>query len=351
MSKGKILVTGGTGYIGSHAVCQLLSAGYNVVSADNLSNSFEDVNERIVQITGKSFDFHKTDFCNENEVESIFAKHPDISGIIHFAAYKSVGESVQQPLKYYHNNLTSLAVLLKIARQNNVLPFVFSSSCTVYGQPNTLPVDESSPVQQPWSPYGNTKKISEEVLGDFSIANPDFQIIALRYFNPIGAHPSGIIGELPIGIPNNLLPYVTQTAFGIRECLQVFGGDYNTPDGTAIRDYIHVLDLANAHVFALDRILHQKMKSNLEVFNLGTGTGYSVAQIIETFERVNNLKVNHKIVDRRPGDVEKIWANPQLANNELGWKTVYNLDDMLKHAWAWENYYRNSIQKKHNHEV
>ena len=351
MAKGKILVTGGTGYIGSHTVCQLLSAGYDVVSADNLSNSFEDVNKRIVQISGASFDFYRTDLCVEKETESIFEKHPDISGIIHFAAYKSVGESVQNPLMYYHNNLTSLAVLLKVARKFNVLPFVFSSSCTVYGQPDQLPVDESSPIQQPWSPYGNTKKISEEMLKDFVHTNDDFQIIALRYFNPIGAHPSGLIGELPIGIPNNLLPYVTQTAFGIRECLQVFGGDYDTPDGTAIRDYIHVVDLANAHVFALDRILHQKMKAKLEVYNLGTGTGYSVAQIIETFEKVNNVKVNHKIVDRRAGDVEKIWANPQLANNELGWKTVYNLDDMLKHAWKWENYYRKTIFKEHNHGV
>lgn len=343
---GKILVTGGTGYIGSHTVCQLLISGWNVVSIDNLSNSYEDVNERIESITGKQFDFIRADLCNQEDVRTIFKNHPDIIGIIHFAASKSVGESVLKPLQYYYNNLVSLIHLLNISKEYPVRSFVFSSSCTVYGQPDSLPVRETSPVLQPVSPYGNTKQISEEILRDCSISHPELKIISLRYFNPIGAHPSGMIGELPIGIPNNLMPYITQTAFGIRDELKIFGGDYNTPDGTAIRDYIHVTDLSNAHLSALERILQARMKSNYEVFNLGTGEGYSVLQIVQTFTEATGVHIPYTIVDRRPGDIEQIWADPTLANTELQWKTSKSLKDMMSDAWRWENYYRNFVKKQ-----
>lgn len=348
--KGKILVTGGTGYIGSHTVCQLLTSGWNVVSVDNLSNSYEDVNERIEIITGRKFHFIKADVCNPHEVGMVFDLHPDISGIIHFAAYKSVGESVLQPLKYYFNNISALVNLLVVAKNTNVNSFVFSSSCTVYGQPEKLPVNENSPVQQPESPYGNTKKISEEILRDFTAANSGIKVISLRYFNPIGAHPSGMIGELPIGIPNNLMPFITQTAIGIRDELKIFGGDYSTPDGTAIRDYIHVIDLADAHLSALERMINNRMKSDYEVFNLGTGEGYSVLQIVRTFMEATGKKVPFSIVDRRSGDVEQIWADPSLANRELGWKTLKSLNEMMTDSWKWENFYRSSVKNKYNHE-
>jgi len=343
MLKEKILVTGGTGYIGSHTVCQLLADGYEVISVDNLSNSFEDVNERIAEITGKKPVFIKADLCHKEQAEKIFRDHPDILGIIHFAAYKSVGESVQQPLRYYMNNLTALMNLLEISIQHDVKSFVFSSSCTVYGQPEVLPVTENTPLQQPWSPYGNTKKISEEILKDFSLSNPDFHIIALRYFNPAGAHPTGLIGELPQGIPNNLVPYITQTASGIRERLQIFGYDYQTPDGTAIRDYIHVMDLADAHLKALERMRNENMKSGYEVFNLGTGEGYSVMQVVKAFIEATRVIVPYIITGRRPGDIEQIWADPTLANKELKWEAKKDLKDMMYDAWKWEQFYRSSL--------
>jgi len=346
MQNGKILVTGGTGYIGSHTVCRLMEQGYMVISADNLSNSFEDVNDRIEQITGTKPLFVKVELCDQQAVDNLFKEHPDIQGIIHFAAYKAVGESVSQPLKYYHNNLTALINVLNAAQRYNVKSFVFSSSCTVYGQPDKLPVNESSPVQQQWSPYGNTKRISEEIIKDFSSCYKDLKTISLRYFNPIGAHPSGKIGELPTGIPNNLLPYITQTAFGIREHLNIYGGNYNTPDGTAIRDYIHVLDLADAHLAALERIENKKNESDYEVFNLGTGKGYSVLEIVNAFHKVTGVDVPHQIIDRRPGDIEQIWADPSKANTVLGWKTARSLEEMLADSWKWENYYRNTVLKK-----
>lgn len=350
MLKEKILVTGGTGYIGSHTVCQLLADGYEVISVDNLSNSFEDVNERIAKITGKHPVFVKADLCNKEQIKIIFEEHCDIQGIIHFAAYKSVGESVQKPIRYYMNNLTALMNLLELSSQNAVKSFVFSSSCTVYGQPEILPVTERTPLQQPCSPYGNTKKISEEILKDFSLSNPDIHIVALRYFNPAGAHPSGLIGELPIGIPDNLVPYITQTASGIREQLHIFGDDYLTPDGTAIRDYIHVMDLADAHLKALDRIHSGNMKSGYEVFNLGTGEGYSVMQVVKAFIEATGVNVPYTISDRRPGDIEQIWADPSLANRELHWKTKKGLKDMMLDAWKWEQFYRTSLTEK-NHGI
>jgi len=345
MTKGKILVTGGTGYIGSHTVCQLLTEGYDVISVDNLSNSFEDVNVRIEQITSKKVTFIQADLCNKFIVQTLFNEHTNIEGIIHFAAFKSVSESVEQPLKYYENNIQSLINLLDVVCHKNIKSFVFSSSCTVYGQPPKLPVSETSPVQKPFSPYGNTKKIAEEILQDFSNCYPDVKISILRYFNPIGAHPSGLIGELPLGIPNNLMPYITQTAYGLRKQLHIFGGDYNTPDGTAIRDFIHVMDIADAHLSALDRILKNKAKQNIEIYNLGTGKGYSVLQIVQTFIRITGIDVPFQITDRREGDIEQIWADPTLANVELGWKTNRTLEDMITDSWKWENYFRKTIKQ------
>ncbi len=342
MNKRKILITGGTGYIGSHTVCRMLENGDEVVSADNLSNSYEDVNERIEKITGKRPVFVNTELCDPCAVKSLFSAHPDISGIIHFAAFKSVGESVLEPLKYYRNNLNALVNVLQEAVSHNVRSFVFSSSCTVYGQPSSLPVSELSPVQQAWSPYGNTKKICEEILRDFCSVNHNFHVVSLRYFNPIGAHPSGLIGELPVGIPNNLLPFLTQTAIGIQQQLQIFGGDYQTPDGTAIRDYIHVEDLAEAHINALDYSENTKKKSCFEVFNLGTGRGYSVLEIVNTFQKVNGVKIPYRITERRLGDVEQIWADPSKASKVLGWKAKRSLEDMLRDAWKWEQFYRRS---------
>ncbi len=350
MIRGKILVTGGTGFIGSHTVCQLLDRGLDVVSIDNLSNSYEDVNERIKEISGKNFQFIKTDMCEKSQLEAVFQSNPDIIGVIHFAAFKSVGESVQNPLLYYNNNLNSLIHLLEISNKYQVNHLVFSSSCTVYGQPARLPVSETSPVQQPWSPYGNTKKICEEILRDTISCFNDLSVIALRYFNPVGAHPSGKIGELPIGIPNNLMPYITQTAFGVRKQLQIFGGDYNTPDGTAIRDYIHVVDLADAHLVALERMLNKKMKNRYEIFNLGNGRGYSVLEVVNTFKTVTGVDLPYRITERRQGDIEQIWADPTLANQELGWKSQRTLEDMLADSWKWENYYRNDVKNKYNHE-
>ena len=332
---GKILVTGGTGYIGSHTCVVLLENGYDVLMVDNLSNSNVEVVDKIAQITGKTPYFTKLDLCDEKSLTEYFTDNPGIDGVIHFAAYKAVGESSEFPLKYYHNNLLGMINLLKAMDQAGCDKMVFSSSCTVYGQPDVLPVTEDAPLKKAFSPYGNTKKICEDILQD-QVGSTALKGIALRYFNPIGAHESALIGELPLGIPNNLVPYLTQTAIGKRESLKVFGNDYNTHDGTGIRDYIHVMDLSKAHLDAINRLIQKNNKEDYEVFNLGTGTGYSVLDIILTFEKVNGVKVNYEFVDRRPGDIEKVWADPSRANRELGWKAESGLEDMLRSAWKWE---------------
>jgi UDP-glucose 4-epimerase len=335
-----ILVTGGTGYIGSHTAVELIQKGFEVVIIDNLANSRIEVLDNIQKITGSKPHFEKLDLCNIDELNQFFKKYPKLLAIIHFAAYKAVGESVENPLKYYENNILSLINLLKGMNDYNIPNMVFSSSCTVYGQPDFLPVTESAPVKKAESPYGNTKQIDEEILEDCLKVSKDLYCISLRYFNPIGAHPSGLIGELPIGIPANLVPYITQTAAGIRSLLSVFGNDYNTPDGTAIRDYINVVDLSKAHVIALERLLSQKQKSNFEIFNLGTGKGNSVLELIREFEKATGIKINYKIVPRRPGDIEQVWADTKLANEELGWKAEASLQDTLRSAWNWEKNYR-----------
>lgn len=334
-SKMKILVTGGTGYIGSHTVVELQNKGYEVIIVDNLSNSSAEIIDKIALITGIKPTFEKFDLTDVELTSDFFKRHNDIAGIIHFAAYKAVGESVTEPLMYYRNNLTSLINILQGMKDNTIQNIVFSSSCTVYGQPDELPVSESAPIKDAESPYGNTKQVSEEIIRD-TIKATDLNAIALRYFNPIGAHESAIIGELPIGIPNNLVPYITQTAIGIRDFLRVFGDTYPTPDGTAIRDYIHVVDLALAHVIAVDRMINNKMKNELEVFNLGTGNGYSVLEVIKSFEKVTGLKLNYKIVDRREGDITQVWANSDYSNKELGWKAEKGIDEMTLSAWKWE---------------
>ena len=331
----KILVTGGTGYIGSHTSVVLLENGFDVLIVDNLSNSNPEVVDKITQIAGKAPEFTRLDLCDEKGLMDYFSRNSDIEGVIHFAAYKAVGESAEFPLKYYHNNLLGMVNLLKAMDSVGCNKLVFSSSCTVYGQPDVLPVSEDAPLKKAFSPYGNTKKICEDIMSD-QVVSTGLKGIALRYFNPIGAHESALIGELPLGVPNNLIPYLTQTAIGKRESLKVFGKDYDTPDGTGIRDYIHVMDLAKAHLVAINRLIEKKNKDNYEIFNLGTGTGYSVLDIILTFERVNGVNVNHEFVDRRPGDIEKVWANPEKANRELGWKAESGLEEMLKSAWKWE---------------
>ena len=331
----KILVTGGTGYIGSHTVVELQNKGFEVIVVDNLSNSYEDVLSSIEKITGIRPRFEKFDLSEQEPTTAFFAKNKDIKAIIHFAAFKAVGESVQLPLKYYRNNLVSLMNILQGMGDNGIRNIVFSSSCTVYGQPEILPVKESSPIKIAASPYGNTKQISEEIITDFSINN-DIQSILLRYFNPIGAHESALIGELPIGVPNCLMPYITQTAIGKRDYLRVWGNDYNTPDGTAIRDYIHVVDLAKAHVIAVERILNNQLKKKVEIFNLGTGNGYSVMEVINSFEKTSGVKLDCQIMGRRQGDVEKVWADTDFANKELGWKAEKGLDEMTLSAWNWE---------------
>ncbi len=338
--KNRILVTGGTGYIGSHTVVELIENGYEVVIVDNLSNSTIDVLDRIEKITGIKPEFEKFDLCDRQKVNSFCEKYKDLKGIIHFAALKAVGESVQIPLEYYSNNIESLINLLQAMKNYHIPNMVFSSSCTVYGQPDQLPVTENSPIKKANSPYGNTKQISEEIIQDALHAIPSLKTIALRYFNPIGAHESGLIGELPIGMPLNLVPFVTQTAIGIRKELRIFGNDYNTSDGTAIRDYINVVDLAKAHVTAIERMLGNANKNNFEVFNLGTGRGVSVMEIVKTFEKVTGEKLNYRIADRRPGDVEKIYADTTYANTELGWKAKISLEDTLLSAWKWEKYIR-----------
>jgi len=332
----KILVTGGTGYIGSHTVVELQKEGFEVIIVDNLSNSNIEVLNGIEKITGIRPAFENIDCVDYVSMDRMFEKYSNVEAIIHFAASKAVGESVEKPLLYYRNNLVSLINLLQLMPIHKVRNFVFSSSCTVYGQPDILPVTEDAPIKSALSPYGNTKQIGEEIIRDTIYANSGLNSIILRYFNPVGAHASAEIGELPNGVPNNLMPFVTQTAIGMRKQLQVFGDDYNTPDGSCIRDYIHVVDLAKAHVVAVKRLLESKSKKNVEIFNLGTGRGLSVLEIIETFERVNGVKVPHKIVGRREGDIEKVWADPSYANNELGWKATETLEETLRSAWAWE---------------
>jgi UDP-glucose 4-epimerase len=331
-----ILVTGGTGYIGSHTAVELIQIGFEVVIIDNLANSKLEVLDEIKEITGTKPAFEKLDLCNADALNLFFKKYPKIAAIIHFAAYKAVGESVQNPLKYYENNILSLINLIKGMQEYNIPNMVFSSSCTVYGQPDILPVTERAPVKKAESPYGNTKQIDEEILQDCLKISQDLNCISLRYFNPIGAHPSGLIGELPLGVPANLVPYITQIAAGLRSHLSVFGNDYNTPDGTAIRDYINVVDLSKAHVIAIERLLSHKQKSNFEIFNLGTGKGNSVLELITEFEKANGIKINYKIVPRRAGDIEKVWADTKLANEELGWKAETSLEDTLRSAWIWE---------------
>lgn len=331
----KILVTGGTGYIGSHTTVELQNSGHEVIIVDNLSNSNINVLNSIEKISGVKPEFEQFDLIDKEKTKDFFKRHNDIQGIIHFAAYKAVGESVDNPLMYYRNNIFSLVNILQGMKDNNIENFVFSSSCTVYGQPEELPVTENAPVQKAESPYGNTKQISEDIISD-TVKTSEIKGVALRYFNPIGAHKSAIIGELPLGVPNNLMPFITQTAVGIRKQLSVFGDDYDTPDGTAIRDYIHVVDLAKAHVIAVERMVNKKMKHNFEMFNLGTGNGYSVLEVIKSFEKVTGEKLNYKIVDRRAGDITKVWADTKFANNELGWKAEKNIDEMTLSAWNWE---------------
>lgn len=340
MTKNKILVTGGTGYIGSHTTVELIEKGFDVAIIDNLYNSEADVVDRIFKITGTKPELEVFDICDREKLESFFNRHRDITGIIHFAAYKAVGESVHKPLEYYRNNLLSLINLLDAMKIYGIGGIVFSSSCTVYGQPEKLPVSEDSPLQPAMSPYGNTKQIGEEIIRDTAAADKNIKAISLRYFNPIGAHPSALIGEFPRGVPENLVPFITQTAFGLRGELKVFGNDYNTPDGSCIRDYLHVVDLAKAHVTAVKRLIENSNRTNYEVFNLGTGKGVSVLEAIGSFERVSGIKLKYKITGRRAGDIEKIWADPSLANRELGWRTVSTLDEAMKTAWEWEKYIR-----------
>ncbi len=334
--KQKILVTGGTGYIGSHTVVELQNNGYEVVIIDNLSNSGADVVDNIEKVSGIRPVFEKLDCLDYEGLEALFQKHNDIKAIIHFAASKAVGESVQKPLLYYRNNLVSLINLLELMPKYNVEGIVFSSSCTVYGQPDVLPVTEKAPIKIAESPYGNTKQINEEIIQDTVKSGAPIKSILLRYFNPIGAHPSALIGELPLGVPQNLIPYITQTAIGIREKLSVFGDDYNTPDGSCIRDFINVVDLAQAHVVAIDRILKNKQKQAVEVFNIGTGKGLSVLELITAFEKATGVTLNYEITARRAGDIEQVWADPEFANNELGWKAETSIEDTLLSAWNWQ---------------
>lgn len=341
----RILVTGGTGYIGSHTVVELMQQGYEVVIVDNLSNSNVDVLDGIAAIVGVRPAFEQVD-CNDTvAIDGIFTRYPDIVGVIHFAASKAVNESVEQPLMYYRNNLMSLVTVLEQMKKHNVHNIVFSSSCTVYGQPTTeyLPVDENAPIQKALSPYGNTKQINEDIIHDEAHADAQLRATILRYFNPIGAHPSAMIGELPNGVPQNLLPFVTQTAAGLRQELKVFGNDYNTPDGSCIRDYIYVVDLAKAHVKAVERMLQGTATEQVEVFNLGTGRGLSVLEILNTFMQVTGVNVPYQIVGRREGDIEQVWAKPDKANNILGWKADTPIEDVLLSAWKWEKKLRTQV--------
>ena len=332
----KVLVTGGTGYIGSHTVVELQKEGFEVIIVDKLYKSSIDLINAIEKIPVIRPAFENIDCVDYVSMDRMFEKYSDIEAIIHFAASKAVGESVEKPLLYYRNNLVSLINLLQLMPIHKVKNFVFSSSCTVYGQPDVLPVTEEAPIKPALSPYGNTKQVGEEIIRDTIHANPCYKSIILRYFNPIGAHASAEIGELPNGVPNNLLPFVTQTAIGLRKQLQVYGDDYNTPDGSCIRDYIHVVDLAKAHVIAVKRLLESLVASPVETFNLGTGRGLSVLEILDTFEKVNGIKVPYKIVGRREGDIEKVWADPACANNVLGWTATETVEETLRSAWVWE---------------
>lgn len=332
----KILVTGGTGYIGSHTVVELQESGFEVIIVDNLSNSSIDVLDNIEKITGIKPAFENFDLADFVKTEDFFKRNSGIGAIIHFAASKAVGESVEKPLLYYRNNLVSLMNILECQIKFDVANIVFSSSCTVYGQPDVLPVTEQTPRKDAESPYGNTKRVNEDILNDAIKANPKLHGIALRYFNPIGAHETALIGELPLGVPQNLIPFITQTAAGLRGEIKIFGDDYNTVDGSAVRDYINVVDLAKAHVVAINRLLNEKNKTNYEIFNLGTGTGYSVLEIVKGFENATGVKLNYKIVARREGDIEKIWADTSFANKELGWKADKGLEETLLSAWNWE---------------
>ena len=335
-SKGRILVTGGTGYIVSHTTVELLAAGFDVVIIDNLSNSNVNVLDGIEAIAGRRPDFVEADCTDKAALEKLFKDYPGIVGIINFAASKAVGESVQKPLLYYSNNLNTLINLLELSKQYGVKGFVFSSSCTVYGEPDVNPVTEQSPIKPATSPYGNTKQICEEIICDDIAAGASYRSIILRYFNPVGSHPSALIGELPNGVPQNLIPYLTQTAIGIRKELSVFGDDYNTPDGSCIRDYIDVVDLAKAHVIAVERLVEGKTEAPVEIFNLGTGNGVSVLQLINEFEAATGVKVPHRIAPRREGDIEKVWADPRRANEVLGWVAATPLADTLRSAWKWQ---------------
>ncbi|MBX0335086.1 UDP-glucose 4-epimerase GalE [Pontibacter sp. HSC-14F20] len=336
----KILVTGGAGYIGSHTVVELVEAGYEPIIIDNFSNTEERSLQGIADILGREITCHRIDCTDVAALRKVFEQEAGIAGVIHFAAYKAVGESVDEPLKYYHNNVGSLVALLQVMEEFKVSKLVFSSSCTVYGIPDQLPVTEQTPVQKANSPYGNTKKICEEILTDLATSGSNMHTIALRYFNPIGAHPSAKIGELPLGVPNNLVPFVTQTAAGIREQLTIFGNDYDTVDGTCIRDYVHVVDLAKAHVVAIDRLLSDKAE-NIEFFNVGTGTGNTVLEAVQAFERATGEKLNYKIGPRRPGDVPKIYADVTKATEELGFKTTSTLEEAMKSAWDWQMHLQN----------
>ena len=339
MKKTKILVTGGAGFIGSHTVVELTAAGYDVVIADDLSNSDLGAVDGVREITGRYIPFEEVDCCDRAAMTGVFGRY-DFDAVIHFAASKAVGDSVREPLKYYRNNLISFVNVLELMRERGVPNIVFSSSATVYGQPDELPATEQSPRKPATSPYGNTKQICEDILRDSVAAYEGLNGIALRYFNPIGAHPSALIGELPRGVPGNLVPFITQTAAGLHKELSVFGDDYNTPDGSALRDYIDVVDLAKAHVHALDRMLGGRQRERYEVFNIGTGVPVSVLELVRAFERVNGVKVPHRIAGRRAGDAEAVWADTSLANRELGWKSERTLDQTLAAAWAWERHLR-----------
>lgn len=339
-AKKTVLISGGAGYIGTHTAVELINAGYDVVIIDNLTNSEKNAVDGVRAITGKDVVFEVVDTCDKAALRSVFEKYP-FDSVIHFAAYKAVGESMDEPLKYYQNNLVSFMNIVEMMKEFNRPNVLFSSSATVYGDAETLPVTEQTPRQPATSPYGNTKQIAEDILHDCCRAYRGLCGIALRYFNPIGAHPSALIGELPRGVPNNLVPFITQTAAGIRKELSVFGNDYNTPDGTCLRDYIDVVDLAKAHVAAVDRMTSGKMAERYEIFNVGTGRPVSVLELVTTFEKVNGLKLPYKIVGRRSGDVPAVWADTALANDVLGWKAERSLDDTLRSAWAWEKHVRN----------
>ena len=333
--KEQVLICGGAGYIGSHTAVALIEAGYEVVIVDNLSRSSLDMVEGVRRITGVEVPFERVDCCDKDALAEVFERYPFRSAI-HFAAYKSVGESIEKPIEYYHNNVTSLLNLVELMVERGRNNLIFSSSATVYGESDTLPVTEETPRKEATNPYGHTKQICEDLVSDATVAHPQFRGVSLRYFNPIGAHPSALIGEMPIGVPTNLVPYITQTAAGVRECLSIFGNDYPTPDGTCIRDFIDINDLAEAHVAAIDRLIAGRNRSGYEVYNIATGRGTSVLQLVETFERENGVRLNYRVEKRREGDVVAMWADATLAHKELGWKATRTLEETLRAAWAWE---------------